>query len=109
MDISEIVSSTYSHGWKFYRYSCLFFDYLHQYYLDDLIELLRYAHFSDIAAFDAKVAYFATDQTLNDGFHSHIDDLIDDLPNLTDPTTTFPPVDSITYLDLDLIQSEFQV
>ena len=108
MDISEIVSSTYSHGWKFYRYSCLFFDYLHQYHLDDLIEILQYAHFSDITAFDAKVAYFATDQTLNNGFHSHLDDLIDDLPNLTDPTTTFPPVDSITYLDLDLIQSEFQ-
>jgi microbial collagenase len=108
MTISEIVSATYSTGWKFYRYGGLFFHYLYANDIGTLQELMKYAHESDISSFDTLVSNLTTDVAMEADFQAYLTHLIGIANSLDDPTTTFPDLTQLDTNSIADIESAFR-
>jgi len=107
MLVSEILDADYSSGFKFYRYGGLFFHYLQEYHLNDLLMLLEHAHNSNIVDFDLAVAAMASDPVMEAGYQAHLDDLVNNITLLSNPSTSFPDTALVTSFNLEDLAEEF--
>lgn len=107
MTVNEIVNVDYSSGFKFYRYGGLFFHYLQEHHLLQLLDLLEHAHNSNIADFDLAVTAMATDSAMETGYQAHLDSLVNNLTLLSNPSTSYPDTAIITPLNLEDLEDEF--
>ena len=107
MTVNEIVNVDYSSGFKFYRYGGLFFHYLQEHHLIQLLDLLEHAHNSNIADFDLAVTAMATDSAMETGYQAHLDTLVNNLTLLSNPSTSYPDTAIITPLNLEDLEDEF--
>lgn len=107
MTISQILASDYSSGFKFYRYSGLFFHYLQSHHLGELLALLNHAHNGDILAFDASVAAMAADTNMEAGYQSYLDDMVNNVSFMDNPFTQYPDPATATPLNLENLADEF--
>lgn len=101
MSIDEIVTATYSGGFKFYRYSALFFNFLNETQPQTIIDLHKIVRSDDVAAFDAAVNAFANDSQLQADYAEYLTQNIDAIDGMDD----FIPTDFVLpeYLDTDLV------
>lgn len=101
MSISEIVNASYSTGFKFYRYSALFFNFLNETQEQTITDLHKIVRSDDVAGFDAVVAEFANDAQLQADFSEYLTTKIGEIDGMTDFTPTAFPMPA--HLDTDLV------
>ncbi len=73
LTVSDVMNSSYSSGFKFYRYSALFFNYLSENNPELITELYKLVRSNDIAGFDAKVAEMSGDAGLQTNYNMFLD------------------------------------
>ena len=101
MSVSEIVNASYSDGFKFYRYSALFFNFLNETQPQTIIDLHKIIRSDDVAAFDVAVDNFANDAQLQADYSDYLTRKISKISNMNDFTRTSFPMP--TQLDTDLV------
>lgn len=92
MTIAQVLSATYG-DFRFYRYAGTFFNFLYEQHKPQLRDLLRYAHTSNLTGFDGLINQMKANASLNAAYQSYLDQLVADLPQLTDPSTSLPGAD----------------
>ena len=101
MSINEIVNASYSGGFKFYRYSALFFNFLNETQPQTITDLHKIVRSDDVAGFDAVVDGFANDAQLQADFSAYLTEKMDGIADMTPFTPTSFPLP--THLDTDLV------
>ncbi len=104
LTIQTIVSSGYSDGFKFYRYASLLVDFLNENYNSTLTDIFNAIRNNDIESFDALIASISNDSDLESEYQAYIDQAIQNLDNLTNPSTFFLPsrfLERDTVLDVE--------
>nr|WP_297349650.1 collagenase [uncultured Glaciecola sp.] len=97
LTIADVLSSSYNAGFKFYRYSALFFNFLNDNQPEIITALYKAGKNSDIAGFDSLVAGMSSDSTLQANYDAYLDAQVASINNLLDfNTITVPALDLLT-------------
>ncbi len=110
MNISELVSASYSSNFTFYAYSGLFFLYLSENRFDLLQELIQTIRSGNIGAYDAFRSRLGNDENLNTDYHQFLQNLVNQLDEvgerrMNNPSTSVPPI-TLLNTDINAIQME---
>ncbi len=104
--VSDVLSSSYDTGFKFYRYSALFFNYLNANQPETITELYKLGKAGDIAGFDALVAQLSADATLQANYDAYLDAQVAAYDTMTDfAATEVPNLDLLTANNAEDIQA----
>lgn len=105
MTIADVVAATYEGGFKFYRYSALFFNYMNEYQPEAITQLNKLGQAGDIEGFDELVAELAGDTGLQASYDAYLDTQIAQLDSMTDfAKISVPQLDLLTANNADDIQ-----
>ncbi len=89
LDTKQIFQSCYSDGFKFYNYSSLFFNFMHQQRRTPLLALLNEVGRGDTAAYDALIASWIADSQMALAYDAFLNEQIALLEQLINPITSF--------------------
>lgn len=89
--VSDVLSSSYSTGFKFYRYSALFFNYLNANQPETITQLYKLGKAGDISGFDTLVAQLSADATLQANYDAFLDTQVANYGTMSDFTSINVP------------------
>ena len=104
----QIFSSTYNSGPKFYRYGAALFDFMyhnHNHIIRDLFECLNN---DDADCFDAIVEGLASDDSFEEDYQLHIDQMLLLLDSYSSPTAEFLENENLAYIETAFVENEIR-
>jgi len=88
MTLPQVLAATYSSGFTFYDYACVFFSYIHEYRRDILNKLIGFVQANDAKGYDGYIAQLKSDAALGTAYNNYMQQLVNNANTFVDPVTS---------------------
>ena len=104
----QIFSSTYNSGPKFYRYGAALFDFMYHNHNHIIRDLFGCLNNDDADCFDSIVNGLASDDSFEEDYQLHIDQMLLLLDSYSSPTAEFLENDNLAYIETAFVENEIR-